>query len=416
MQPAGLATEEEDLPFKTIREYRGLQHRWKVLLKKKFGSDSPDFCPYWSQYVGYAKSDVVVMNSAKFEIGAWMGRLPKKPLICIDEADDYLDGICSKVSLSERRVEKLAREIRERSEGGPKSEGVRRNVRGVWGDLVNREIGPFKAVASLKGLLEELEWESQTQWDLGKILQFKDQVSYNDKRSAKVNPKVTFYIANPKPLLRKLFDKLDAKILMMSATKPKRKVLKSVFGIDPVLVEGEPEFPGTLIRKTTGEEVKVNHDNWTDPAFREKYRKTRDLILERMDRPGFVPVHATKYLPDRIDKLTEENRKEINKISFSTKMDRGVDLGEMKSVALLKYPRPDYSDPLLKAMKKKLGEKKFWTYYRDMARRGFIQQIGRIMRSKDARKEFWSPDSTCHKKLEEAWNGKVKVENHVTRS
>jgi hypothetical protein len=129
-----------------------------------------------------------------------------------------------------------------------------------------------------------------------------------------------------------------------------------------------------------------------------------------MDRPGFVAVHATKYLPSTVsgENITDNSFVEREQVHFSTKMDRGADLGEMNSVCLLKYPRPNTQDPLLKAMKKRLGDSKFWDYYQDMSRREFIQQIGRIMRSPDAEKEFWSPDEICHKKLKKHWSGKIR--------
>ncbi len=88
-------------------------------------------------------------------------------------------------------------------------------------------------------------------------------------------------------------------------------------------------------------------------------------------------------------------------------MDRGADLEGMESVLILKYPRPDYSNPLIKATKKKLGDKKFWPYYRDIARRDFIQQVGRTVRSPDDEVEFWSPDKKCHDMLQKCWEGDI---------
>ncbi len=122
----------------------------------------------------------------------------------------------------------------------------------------------------------------------------------------------------------------------------------------------------------------------------------------------FVPVHATKYAPDKIrNQLTDNQSIHHNGAHYSTKMDRGADLNEMNSVVLLKYPYPSLGDPQLRAMKKRLGNDRFWQYYRDMARRDFIQQIGRTTRSPDAKVEFWSPDATCHQKLATTWKGKI---------
>ncbi|KXA97304.1 hypothetical protein AKJ38_01550 [candidate division MSBL1 archaeon SCGC-AAA259I14] len=162
-----------------------------------------------------------------------------------------------------------------------------------------------------------------------------------------------------------------------------------------------------MVQKRLGVEKTVNNRRWKNYSFRKRYGKVRDEILERVEKPCFVPVHATKYLHRDIEKLTEEEKKEIDGVTFSTKMDRGSDLEEMESVVLLKYPFPNLGDSLLKATKKRLGEKKFWTYYRDIAEREFIQQIGRTVRSPDDEVEFWSPDAKCHERLRQSWKGET---------
>lgn len=118
-------------------------------------------------------------------------------------------------------------------------------------------------------------------------------------------------------------------------------------------------------------------------------------------------MHATKYLPEGVDELTKSDRKEKEGIIFSTKMDCGADLKEIESVILLKYPYPDLGDPLLRAMRNRLGDKKFWIYYWDMSRREFIQQIGRTLRSPDDEVEFWSPDKICHENLQRDWRVEI---------
>ncbi|KXA90933.1 hypothetical protein AKJ57_03070 [candidate division MSBL1 archaeon SCGC-AAA259A05] len=140
--------------------------------------------------------------------------------------------------------------------------------------------------------------------------------------------------------------------------------------------------------------------------FRKRYGRVRDEILERAERPCFVPVHATKYLPENVENLTEE-KKDFGGVTFTTKMDRGADLEGMKSVVLIKYPFPNLGDPLLKATRKRLGDKKFWMYYHDMAEREFIQQIGRTVRSTEDVVEFWSPDAECHQRLRQSREGEI---------
>ena len=95
---------------------------------------------------------------------------------------------------------------------------------------------------------------------------------------------------------------------------------------------------------------------------------------------------------------------------LSTKMDRGADLKGMKSIIILKFPYPDSEDPLLKGMQRRLGAESFRQYYRDMAEREFVQQIGRTLRSDDDVVEFWSTDNMCHVQLGRLWKGSIVVE------
>ncbi|KXB01489.1 hypothetical protein AKJ44_02475 [candidate division MSBL1 archaeon SCGC-AAA261F17] len=235
-----------------------------------------------------------------------------------------------------------------------------------------------------------------------KILDFEEEVVSEEREG-----KVTYFIPDPKPVLSSLRKKIGGKWLMMSATVQDREVLNQIYGIDPAFVEGEVKFPGKLIQRKLGPEVRVNNANWKNSSFKREYSRARDEVFRRAARPGFVPVHATKYLPEGMDELTKTDRMERDGITFSTKMDRGADLKEMRSVILLKYPYPDLGDPLLRATRNRLGDKKFWIYYRDRSRREFIQQIGRTLRSPDDEVEFWSPDQICHENLQRDWRGEI---------
>lgn len=78
-----------------------------------------------------------------------------------------------------------------------------------------------------------------------------------------------------------------------------------------------------------------------------------------------------------------------------------------ESIVMLKFPFPNTQEPILKAMKLKLGDEKFWMYYRDIAKREFIQTIGRGLRHEDDWIELCSCDKTCFGYLDELWEGEV---------
>lgn len=388
---------EAPMKYDKVVNYEGISDMFSVQLNTKNGK-----CPYWEQYEVYGHSDIIAMNSAKFMIeSAWIGRLVDTPITIIDEADLFLDGLSTKVVLSQRKIERLKEDI--------ESNIAESAIETAWSDLKEGERDPFEVSRAIKKIVSKSEIETDLYWQLEKVDKYRHECSCDKELDGK-NPKITFLVANPKPILDELLNKLNSKVLMMSATAQKRHVLNRVFGIDPVFIEGEGEYPGVIKQKKTSSEVKVNYRNWKRSTFKKDYEFARDKAINVADSPAFVPVHSTKYLPSYIpkDRLLNQESIRYNGTCFSTKMDRGADLGEMQSLVMLKYPYPSIKDPLLKAMKKKLGESKFNEYYTDLSRREFIQQIGRIMREQGAVKEFWSPDETCHKKLKRHWRGEIE--------
>jgi hypothetical protein len=403
-----LPSEFPDFDF--VEGYDSIGEYGTVVLKNRGTRENPDVCPYWGQYSSYPFADIVAMNSMKFKVETWIGRIPRMPLLVIDEADAFLDNLCSKVVLSERKIDFIEDKIRDGMEDFIQKDIILDEVGRIWNEFLNSEMGPYDTADALKNVLDRTDIDLNYIYDLSKVIRYEDASYCQDERDDDDNPKVIFHIANPKPILQDILERHQTNVLMMSATKMDTDVLDKVFGINPTVVEGEPKFPGTLIKKETGNEKEVNYKKWNKSNFRSSYGRTRDTILEKMERPGFVPVHAEKYLPESIKRedITDNNRIEKDGISFSTKMDRGADLGQMNSVMVLKLPFPSLGDPLIKAQRDKMGDGKFWDYYHDMAEREFIQQIGRTVRSPGSVVEFWSPDKKAHKKLEEAWKGDVE--------
>ncbi|KXB01488.1 hypothetical protein AKJ44_02470 [candidate division MSBL1 archaeon SCGC-AAA261F17] len=115
-----------------VGAYQGLSGKYSLLLKK--GGE----CPYWSQYQSYLTADVNVMNSSKWRIEAQIGRLPLTRVTVVDEADAWLDGLCTKVSVTDQRIEKLADNLRE--EGLDEEAG---RVEGIWNDYKEGFIEPL---------------------------------------------------------------------------------------------------------------------------------------------------------------------------------------------------------------------------------------------------------------------------------
>jgi len=399
--------------FHAVLDYEALEGDRKVLLKEARGEE----CPYWTQYRGYTKANVLVMNGAKFRVETGIGRLPEKPLVVIDEADHFLDSLTNEVTITDRKVGKILTGIREELSSGRADD---RDLQGLLDEISDLRIDmkkghkePLKVAELFAEILNELDPDpgsvaGDLLWDLQNLLEYEGDIEYEAQLEHEFNPRITYFVPDPSLILENLLDTLDTKVLMMSATRPTRYVFNQVFDIDPPVVKGETEFPGTLVQRRTGRETRLTASKYRDPSFQKKFERTRNIIFTNMEKPGFVPIHAYKYGPDGLrEALEDQDSVEMKGVTFSTTMDRGSDLRYMNSVAVLKYPIPNIGDPYLQALKKRLGNDKFWKYVDDQARRELIQQVGRITRTKDTVVEFWSPDDKCHQKLRRHWDGRI---------
>jgi Rad3-related DNA helicase len=369
----------------------GISGKWALCLRGT--------CPYWKQFEAYSHSDVIVMNSMKWAAEVSIGRLPRTPLTVIDEADEWLDSLALKVSITEKRIGSIKEKIWD--------EDLTEELERLWAETLEREKDPMDLAVFLTSLMEEIdETTNDFFWKLRSVLEEWDHAECEVRENT-----VLYLVPDPTPVLEKLFRKVGCKWLLMSATVQNDEVLREIFGIEPVMIEGEKRFPGKLVQRRLGGEETVNYQKWRDPHFRSKYFSSLSQILGRAKRPGFLPVHAFKYLPPELAERVASEETDVLKyegILVTTKMDRGADLKGMQSIIITKFPFPEREDPLLKGMEKRLGRRAFWKYYLDIAERCFVQQLGRVLRSERDVVEFWSPDETCHRSLFRVWKGKIE--------
>lgn len=389
--PSEIAKNIKDVKKST---YEGIAGEWSLCQRGD--------CPYWKQFEAYVDCDVIVMNSVKWAAEAAIGRLPRVPLTVIDEADEWLDALAIKVPVTQKRVDWLKQKLQDRDLAGGLDE--------VWGETLVGAKNPLDLVIYLTMLLEEIdETFGDFFWNLKSVTEQWENVEVEVKGDS-----VLYLVPDPQPVLKKTMERVGGKWLLMSATVQSEEVLKEIFGIDPVFVEGETRFPGKLVQRKLGWEEPVNYSKWRDEGFRREYMSFLSEILRKAKRPAFLPVHAFKYLPPEIAEKVRRSKGDAydsDGVLISTKMDRGTDLKEMGSIVITKFPFPEREDPLLKGMEKRLGEKAFWIYYRDMAERCFVQQIGRVLRLENDTAEFWSPDDTCHRLLFRLWKGNIEGMN-----
>lgn len=370
--------------------YEGISGKWLWCMKGE--------CPYWKQFQAYVQADAIVMNSMKWSAEVSIGRLPRVPLTVIDEADEWLDSLAVKVTLTQRRIDWAREKIKQ-------DEETEEELRRIWAETLEGKEDPMKMASFLAEALEEIdETSGDLYWRLKSLLEHREHVEFEVREKT-----VIYFIPDPKIVLGRLLERVGGKWLLMSATCQSPTVLENVFGITPVHVEGETKFPGRLIQRTTGREEVVNYRRWADDEFRSRYWALLSEIMRKAKRPCFVPVHAFKYLPPKLREKLAAGEGEVYREGgriFTTKMDRGADLKGMKSIVVTKFPYPEREDPLLRGMERRLGKAAFWDYYRDMAVRCFVQQVGRVLRSEEDVVEFWSPDAACHAGLK-SWKGSI---------
>lgn len=376
-------------------------------------------CGFYAQYYGYISSDVLVMNEKIWEAETLLRRKPRVFVEIIDEGDAFLDGLTLKVSISERKFEGLKRKI----EGLKDAERRKKlldeldKVYGLFKNLLQSGYsGPWRDehrsfLEKYRALSEGID---EGAYRIQSLLESEFYVHTSEKS-------LQFFVPAPDRVLQR-YMKLSGKLVLMSATIQSEDVLEDVFGMrDFTIVHGEVKFPGRLYVKRVGSERWVTYKKWERKGFREKYWATLMKILESASRPTVVHVFR-RYLPEDFDgsklrdvRLLEALGEEDGEsLVFSTISYRGVDLKDEKcrSIIVFKYPYPDLSDPVLQAMKMRLGEDAFWRYYEDIARRTFIQQVGRGLRHENDWCEFWSPDLHALVRIEELWEGELVMEGH----
>jgi len=110
-------------------------------------------------------------------------------------------------------------------------------------------------------------------------------------------------------------------------------------------------------------------------------------------------------IQDKKGKLTREFKEGINEILFSTRDSRGIDFpgNECRSIVFTKYPNPNVKNPFWKILMKNKPNH-YWDFYKDKARREFLQKIYRGLRFKEDHIYLLSPDIRVLEMAEKEFN------------
>ncbi len=416
----------------TKKRYLGLRDKEFIFYHRKKG------CSYYDQYQSYIDSDVIIFNSAKYKIEVALDRKPETEVDIIDEADEFLDSFSNQMELNLTRLGNSLRHlvIEDASVGELidkiielcKLEEKNKDAIGVDENAIFH-IKETQIDKILSLILKNPEIETEIIVDeanyANKAVEaarhFADFIddTYISFRRYEDNLYAFLVTTNLSKNLNEIFNK-NKTFVFMSGTLHSENVLKNIFGIsDYKIVEAETLHQGEVEILRAGKEFDCNYRNFSmKKVSREDYLRAFNSCVEKAQKPMLVQVNAFEDLPsanevgrygvyslmareellrqqgeDKAGDAVSRFKRKIIDCLYSTRCTRGVDFpGDIcRSVVFTKYPNPNVQGSFWKILKR-THELYYWDFYKDKARREFLQRLYRALRSKDDHVYVLSPD------------------------
>jgi Rad3-related DNA helicase len=415
------------------KRYKGLNGKEFVFYHRKKG------CGYYDQYQAYIDSDVIIFNSAKYKIEVLLNRKPETAVDIIDEADEFLDSFSNQQDMNLTKLINSLNNITlsdyddtvdlEKMIDLLKSDEKNRRLLGFDSEeiikLVDTSmIKAFKMLIKNKNIkseiiMDELSYANKGLEIASDFEEFFDS-TYLSYREDGGDIYVSFVAVDLSKKFNEIVDKSNA-LVLMTGTLHSEEVLKHVYGLkDFKIIEAETIGQGTIEMIRTGKEMDCRYSNFAaNPENRKNYLNSLSLCISKAKKPILIQVNAFEDLPSEQEKkdywllslMTKEKLKELqsedktgNMISefkakkkemlFTTKCSRGVDFpgDTCNSVVFTKYPNPNINGTFWKILKQ-THPTYFWEFYKDKARREFLQRLYRAVRSKNDHVFVLSPDT-----------------------
>jgi len=419
-------------------KYEGCNRKEFIFYHRKNG------CSYYDQYLAYIRADVLIYNSAKYKSELLLLKKPNTKVDIIDEADEFLDSLFNEKEINLKRFYESLIQIN--TESDTATELKSKILRLLELEFKNKkELKP-----EINNQLNDKDIESINKTNLSKIfkilldnndlvaeisiedLNYSNNVidivnSYSETindiylsyKMLNNNLIVSMVTSDLSGCIEEITSKNNATVFM-SGTLHSDEVITNVLGIkDYKIVEAETINQGNLEIIRTGKEFNCQYSSFSQQHYtRNDYLYSVSACINRSKLPLLVHVNAFNDLPSeselietgignliskdklisdqKLDKLGNEiNRfknKEIDKI-FSTKCSRGIDFpGDIcNSILFTKYPNPNINSIFWKILKK-THPNNFWGFYKDKAKREFLQRLYRALRSKEDHIYVLSPD------------------------
>jgi Rad3-related DNA helicase len=424
-----------DLQLKDAKKkkYTGLQGKEFIFYHRKQG------CSYYDQYQSYIDADVIIFNAAKYKIENLLDKKPETEVDIIDEADEFLDNFSTQEELN---LTRLSLSLQHLSPESPATREIIEKIRRLI-ELEERnklaigidenklfELKDTKIGEILSLLLKNPELETEIYLDEDSYANKALEVAYtfrdflDETYVAFRRYENAIMVSLVSTNLSKKFQEIVRKnkaIVLMSGTLHSSVVLKEIFGIkDFAIVEAETLSQGTIEIIRTGKEFDCRYDNFkSGRCTKEQYFQSLSSCMEKCKKPVLIHVNSFEDLPSEHEKMqlgitnliskeklrqlqTEDKTGRLismfkSKLAtelFTTKCSRGVDFpgDTCNSIIFTKYPNPNVQGTFWKILEK-THPKYYWDFYRDKARREFLQRIYRALRSKDDHVYILSPDS-----------------------
>jgi Rad3-related DNA helicase len=436
------------------KKYLGMNNREFIFYHRKQG------CSYYDQYLAYMEADIIIFNSAKYLAEISIGRKPQTEVDIIDEADEFLDKLSNSVELNLTRLSASVKMLftdSDKAKGSIKKivqlidlEETQKRALGIDEEKVY-EIEKTKIGDIIKEFMHNPDLEVEIEVDdtnyansaLEAARDFNDSLkdTFLTYRKEDDNLFVRLVTTNLARKFREIVDG-NKSLVLMSGTLHSDEVLKHIFGIDEFSkVEAETLNQGSIDIMRTGKEFDCRYSSFQSGMnSREDYLDALQKAVEKAEKPALVHVNAFADLPSfdelsranltnmysrddlRISQENDKNGEVIMRFKegkqntlFTTKCSRGIDFpgDTCKSVVFTKYPNPNVKDTFWKILQK-THPNYYWEFYRDKARREFLQRIYRAVRSKDDHVYVLSPDSRvleAVREMQERELGKINKNN-----
>jgi len=423
-----------ELPLRDAvkKRYKGLSGKDFIFYHRKKG------CSYYDQYQAYIDADIIIFNSAKYKIEVALDRKPATDVEIIDEADEFLDNFSTEESINLTRLTNALKSVNPED---PDAQGAigsiqelieleDKNKRALGIDeSVIFHVNETKVAQILKLFLQNPWIEAEASLDeinyanhaIGVARMFDgflDDTYVTFGRKEK-DLHVNLVATNLSKRFKEIIDK-NKSLVMMSGTLHSEAVLKKVFGInDFKVVEAETLHQGSIEIMRTGKEFDCKYANFASKKFtRKDYLLALNSCIEKAKKPMLVHVNAFEDLPteqevgelglrelmsreclkalqadDKTGRLISMFKSKLSDALFTTKCSRGVDFpGDIcNSVIFTKYPNPNVKGVFWKILEKTHPDY-YWDFYKDKARRDFLQRIYRAVRSENDHVYVLSPD------------------------